>query len=363
MAAPNFRSGVDVIEETGKNAGRRFQRDTFFGLGDGDSDILRFITEADPRPKVRVLDTGAIEAVLDPETGEQETELGWITVDQYGLLPTKDEPKNYKGKTWPKKMSAVSRADPAFAGMFDDDYIADHMRDSKGNAYRPTPRYWALACRRIEVIEDGRVVGYKDRTREVEVSDKENEGKTKTITEKDIVVVNMSYSNFFGILSGFVKQYGTALDRDYHIRRKGSGMNDTEYKIVPLDRIPVADDKPGFEGNDGHRYYDLRDPHIAKRYAYPTELWEIVANRASDEYYERFFDKRVQIDDGADDGDGKSGGNSTSTPTRVAEEPDSDAMAALKNRVMGYDGDDDAKSASPEPQSAPAGGLRSFDDD
>jgi hypothetical protein len=361
--APAFRTGVDIIEETGKAAGRRFQRDNFFSLDDGDETIIRFITEADPRP---ILDDKG-KPKLD-EDGDPMIELGWITVDQYGFLPTKDQPKNYQGKTWPKSMPAVSRSDPAFAWMFEDDYVAEHMRDSKGNAYRPSQRYWALACIREEVREGGRVVGYKDKTREVEVPGKDG-AESKTITEKDIVIVNMAYSNFFSILTGFVKQYGTALDRDYHIRRKGSGPNDTEYKITPLDRIAVADNKPGFEGADGRRYYDLRDPEIAARYEYATPLWEIVLQRASDEYYERFFDKRVTIDDGKDDDEKGGKGAPSSQQVKPVDDPDEDRMAALKNRVMGYDdaateGDAPADDAA-EPEKVPAssGGLRNFDDD
>lgn len=368
--APAFRTGVDIIEETGKSANRRFQRDNFFGLDDGEECIIRFVTEADPRQVFLDADgNDTFDNTGNPkldEDGDPVIELGWITVDQYGFLPTKDAPKNYKGKSWPKSMPAVSRSDPAFAGMFEDDYVAEHMRDSKGQPYRPSQRYWALACLREEVREGGRVVGYKDKTREVEVPGKDG-GASKTITEKDIVVVNMAYGNFFSILTGFVKQYGTALDRDYHIRRKGSGPSDTEYKITPLDRIPVGDDSPGYEGTDGRRYYDLRDPEIAKRYEYPTPLWEIVLARASDEYYERFFDQRVVLDDGDDDDEGGSKGSKgapAKQQVKPVDEPDADRLAALKNRVMDYDesptespADDDA---APAPSS---GGLRNFDDD
>src|SRR5690606_28112718 len=121
------------------------------------------------------------------------------------------------------------------------------------------------------------------------------------------VIVNLGYNNFFGKLTGFAKVYGTILDRDYHIRRRGSGPRDTDYIISPLDPIPVADDKPGIEGKDGRRYYDLRHPEIAARYEYHTTLEDIIAHRASDEYYHRFFDKRVTVVDGNNEkkGDGE----------------------------------------------------------
>src|SRR5690606_19756832 len=154
---------------------------------------------------------------------------------------------------------------------------------------------------------------------------------------KAIVIVNLGYKNFFGKVTGFAGVYGTILDRDYHVRRSGSGPRDTDYKVTPLDPIPVADDKPGAKKNGEigrGGLYDLRHPEIAARYEYHTPLEDIVAYRASDEYYERFFDKRVTVDDSKPEGEGGAPTSQQSKPSH--DEDDAEALAQLRNRITGY---------------------------
>lgn len=333
-AAPAFRRGAEAIEEAAKKAGRSFQKDHYFSLEDQEDCILRFITD----------------------------EPDWISVQQYNFVPTKPAPLGDDGKPvekWPKTMSAVARTDPAFEGIYHDDYIAEHIINPKTKKlFKPSPRTWALACLREEVKEDGRVVGYRDKVREVEITRKGDDGKetTEVVKEKAIVIVNMATKNFFALLIGFAKRYGTILDRDYYIKRKGDGT-DTTYEIVPLD--------PGI--------LDLRDPETAKRYEYTSTLEDIVAYRASDEYYGRFFDPNWV------DPEAKSGGSSSSSDgapeaqqAKPEVEPDDDRLAALRDRITSYSGGEDStaapetapangEQADPAPASAPAGGLRNFD--
>lgn len=324
---PNFRKGAEAIEEAAKAANRGFQKEHYFGLEDQESCIIRFIDD----------------------------EPDWINVGQYNFVPTKPAPLGADGKPvekWPKMMSAVARCDPAFEGIFDDDYIAENIINPKTKKlFKPTPRTWARACLREEVKEDGKVVGYRDKTREVEVTRKGDDGKetTEVIKEKAIVIVNMATKNFFGLLIGFAQRYGTILDRDYYIKRKGDDK-DTVYEIVPLD--PIG--------------YDLRDPEVAKKYEY-TSLEDIVMERASDEYYGRFFDPSW-VDPKADAAEESSEGAPVEQQAKPNVEPDADKMAALKERITGYGADDapsepEAPSAPSEPQPAGAGGggMKNFD--
>lgn len=342
-AAPSFRRGTQAMEEAFEQASASFAKDHFFKLEDKESCILRFLTEADYDPNIE----GS----------------GFITVLQYGNVPTKPAPKGYTGN-WPSSMPAVARSDEAFTGMFADDYIAEFVRDSKGNPLRPSPRYWAYACLREEVFGDGsddlggpamkgKVIGYRDKTREVVIK---RDDKEETVVEKAVILVNMAYKNFYSQLIGFARQYGTMLDRDYHITRQGSGANDTTYRIVPLDPIPGL---------------DLRDPEVMKRYPVAKPLGDVIAERASDEYYARFFDRRVEV---VDD-DGAQGAPASEQVRPATDVQDDERLAALRSRVTGYEqpaaaateasaeapAEQDAPAAEPPAVPAAAGVPRNFD--
>jgi len=291
-SAPSFRKGAEEAREASKGAA--FPKSHYFSL-DGNphspnnSAILRFLTDKDDL----------------------------IVVDQHNNIPTKGEPKDFEG-SWPKAMSAVCRKDRAFEGMYDDCFICDHIVDGK-KIKRPSGRSWALAVLREEVKEDGKIVGYRDATREVAELDDKGKPTGETHMEKAIVIVNMGYKNFFGILDGFGAHYGTLLDRDYKIRRQGT-ETDTTYQIVPLDPIEVDDDGTIF---------DLRDPQFMARYDAP-DLVDLVAEKASDDFYARFFDTRVQAPSS------KSSDSTPDAPERPSTEASSERMTALAQRVKGF---------------------------
>jgi hypothetical protein len=327
--APAFRRGTEEIEEAIKNASVRFQRDQFFSLEDGQTEILRFITPNDQ----------------------------WIVVNQYGAIRTKPKPDGFEGN-WPSLMSAVSRSDPAFEGIFTTDYLKDNPPlDKDGEPATPSPRTWALACRREEVRGDGsealggpdmkgKLLGFKDKTREVAVVRKDADGNevrgedgklvVDNITEKDIVVVNMGHKNFFALLIGFARRYGSITDRDYYIRRKGGGVKNTTYEIVPADPVPV--DLSAYQ----HR---------------PLE--EVVMDRASDEYIGRFFIP------GWVDPDAKPNGTQGAPPEQQAKpsnEPSNEQLAAMRERIMGGGGQPEAQAPAPDapPPAATGGGMMNF---
>ena len=335
----NFRRGAEAAKEASKGA--NFARTQFFSLDDGKSEILRFLTDKDD----------------------------WIVVDQHQMIPTKKQPADYpKDAKWPEKMGAVCRKDPAFS--YGECYIDDFLvgtGEGKAKVKKPGARSWALACLREEVMEDGKVVGLRDKTREVTIPEKDGQPE-KTVTEKAIVVVNMGYKNFFAILEGFAGRYGTVLDRDYWIKRSGSDT-DTTYQIVPMDPIETGDGR-----------FDLREPQFMQRYQSDLVLEEVVSERADDHFYARFFDPRFTvIEDGkvvpVDSAEAKKAAEKQ--PEAPSGDVDEARLSALASRVKGYTGGDGAAAetapAAPETaeqapaeqevtrEAAPAsGGMRDF---
>lgn len=274
----------------------------------------------------------------------------WITVDQHQNISTKAKPDDYpKDRNWPEKMGAVCRKDPAFQGVegFDGScYICDHIVNPP-KVKKASGRVWALACIREEVREDGRLVGFRDKTREVAKTDDKGQPTGETYTEKEIVVVNMGFKNFFSILQGFGGEYGTVLDRDFKIRRSGNDK-DTTYSIIPMDPVPASD------GNQ----LDLRNPEHMKRYETTLDLIEVISGRASTEFYARFFDPRVTVTE--------SGGVQQTGASPEVQKPDNDAdedkLKAIADRVKGYGPEGGNGEATPaaEPAAASSGGMKDF---
>ena len=312
MSTGNFRRGSEAAEAAASKG--NFAKTQWLRLEDKQRVLVRFLHEA--------FDTSGVES--------------WIVADQHQMVPTKNQPDGYEGK-WPKYMSAVCRRDEAFS--YGECFICDFLvPDDK--AKPATSRVWSLACLREEVLGDGsealggpemkgKTVGVRDQTREVVIPARPaSDGKAATeerhVTEKDIVVVNFGWRNFFLPLQGFASHFGqTILDRDYWITRQGS-MTDTTYHFVPIDPVPTADGTT----------LDLRNPEHAKRYeTADIDLGEIVSGLAADDYYARFFDPRVSVDGG------KVVNNDEATMQQQAKpstEVDPEMLQQMAARVKGY---------------------------
>ncbi len=255
-----------------------FNRTEFFSLpDDGDTEVLRFLTD--------------FQAV----TIDGELAGGWPAFKQHQNIPTKAAPSDYKGK-WPATMPANCRRDSQFEGVYDDCYICDVLADTVQYYKKPGQRYFALAVLREAVRDEGRILGYKDKL--IDVTRKDDKGEEVTTKEKAVVVVNMGWKNFFSILNGYGAAYQTVLDRDYQITRHGEKL-DTSYTIIPLDPIQTTLNKG--ESNEETVPFDLRDDRLMARYlpnaaevgyarASDERLIQVIAERASDEFYARFFD-------------------------------------------------------------------------
>jgi hypothetical protein len=310
----NFGMGGEAAEEASKSLGGKFAKVEFFNLEkDGDTCYLRMLTDSP----------------------------GWVFVKQHAGVPTKGAPQGYTGK-WPVSMPATCRYDAGFGGYYKDCYPCDHteITDKWGNPLKPTVRVWALACLREEVFGDGseamggpemrgKRLGFKDAIREVAERDAEGKETGNTIKERRIIVVNMAMKNFFGGLQGIFGIYGTVCDRDYIVRRRGLGK-DTDYDIMPMDVIEGI--APGTE-----RWKQYEESIEQQN----LNLKAIIADRASDDYFARFFDpsKAAPAQAGgtpAASGDAPQGAPVEQQQAASTPEVSGDALAAMRDRVRSH---------------------------
>lgn len=298
-----FNRGIAAAEASSKpkSYGPRLE---FFNLKDGESMGLRFLTDGHD----------------------------FITVDMHQSVPTQNPPANYTG-SWPQSMPAVCRNDSAFtrAGMHGDCYIcanADNLKDAWGNTPKPKSRIWALAVVRDKVIGDGsedlggpsmvgKPIGFTDSLREVEVYGPDNKPTGEIRLEPRIVIINQALRTFFQNLNAMYQEVGTVLDRDYIVRRNGAGT-DTSYTFIPQTESKL---KPGSEG--WARYENaLRDQNL--------DLEVIVASRANDEYYGRFFDPTLNTEI-------VTVASPAAQPQAVSNnDVDPDKLASIRDRMKGY---------------------------
>jgi hypothetical protein len=266
----SFRRGGSAAEEAEKesnaNSGGRRGLD-YFGLkNDKDSTVVRLLTDHDD----------------------------WPYVEQHSFVPTKAAPKG--AENWPKSMTSVCRKDPAFGGHYTDCYICDQkIKNNFGKLATPRVRVWALAVERELVRGDGSealggpakngiVVGIRDKIDEVDALDADGKPTGEKLKYPRIIVINQPMKGFFANLKALHGLYGTVCDRDFQITRDGVGT-DTNYKITPID--PIPDVKPGTP--EWEKYLQA----VAER---EVNLEAIVADKASDAYYARFFDPSKSVD-------------------------------------------------------------------
>jgi hypothetical protein len=276
------------------------------GIGFGESKVLRFVTD-------------------DPDIRETY---------QHTYAKTKPAPADKPAdKKFPATMGSVCRQAPGFKEVYDDCYICiapEHMKDGKKGKYHPKPsfRLWAVAVERepligteemaaagtIEKYEVGSPVGYQD-----VLVDREVNGET--VKGPKFLVLNFGLENFFNSVLGSYNAYGTLLDRDYKVTRKGSGT-ETDYIIAPLDKQLHTDGKP----------FDLRRPELAEQYKIPFDLDAIIANLASDEFYEWFFDTRVESSWAARFPAKEGDDNSSAGESAAQEAQTKETISAMRDR-------------------------------
>ncbi|THA72449.1 hypothetical protein E6R60_26310 [Streptomyces sp. A0642] len=305
-----FRKGGSAAEEAEKEAnannGGRKGPDYFSLKEDKASAVIRLLTDHDD----------------------------WLYVEQHSFVPTKPAPKG--SENWPKSMTSVCRKDPAFAGHYGDCYICDNkIKNNFGKVASSRIRIWALAIERELVRGDGTealggptkqgiVIGVRDKVDEVDEIGPDDKPTGNKLRYPRLLLINQPMKGFFSNLKALHGLYGTVCDRDFEITRDGTGT-DTNYKIVPIDPIPEI--KPG-------------TPAWVKYLESVTErevvLEAIVAEKASDEYYARFFDPAKDVDK---DGNVVAAGTVTASTTTggmanlpAASAPD-DISPDLRSRI------------------------------
>ena len=347
-----FRTGV---EEAAKSQGASFQRVEYFSLEDGESAVVRFLTDYDE----------------------------WATCDVHTMVPVqKQKPENRQ--SWPKTVGAVCRKTklPDGSTLYPDCYICDHIRTPQGGAIKRSSRTYTICVIREQVVGDGsdalggeamkgKLLGYRDKMKEVAVTDATGKATGEIEQVRDIRIVGQAWKNFFGHLEAMAGVHKTLLDRDYFIKRKGDDK-DTDYQIVHLDPQMMRTD------DGGTKVYDLRDPEIAARYGitigpdqwipdpknapglakpvrhYPEDLDVdvYIERQASDEYYGMYFDPTKPQVSRSSSGDSPAQAQTAQVVTKPNTEASADQMAALRARVTDYSA---AQAAPPaEPASAPA---------
>jgi hypothetical protein len=335
-----FAKGGKQAREEAKKALPSFSKTHFFSLADKASCVIRLVDDS-------------------PD---------WIFVPQHGFIPTKGAPKDWKSegkdgaaaKKWPATMNAVCRKakngdDLVFPEHESKCFICDTMRGnpkSKDGKYRPSIKLWARAILRDEVKgteamantinpdtgkpyikahEVGKTVGFLDKI--IEVQDTDGDGNTVGDPKKvaDVVVINMGMKNFFGAFQASFDAYGTVLDRDYRVTRRGEGL-ETEYDIVPMD--PIYTEGP----DDQATKFTLEDEEIRAPYLELVDLEKVITEQASDRHYATFFDttQEIPISNRAkkakDEGDEDESG--TQQEEAPAPGPDAEELAAMRDRMM-----------------------------
>jgi hypothetical protein len=303
-----FRKGGDQATKAAENqGGGRFARVEYLSIDEGEQEVLRYLTDKDD----------------------------WIFVDQHASVPTKNKPKDYEGN-WPKSMPAVCRYDEAFEGQFKDCYICDQgLTNQWGRPCKPTIRNWALACIREEVVgtkemaaageieesQIGKRLGFRDAIREIDERDEKGEPTGKVLQERRIVVVNMAPSNYFNGLSAIASAFGgTICNQDFVVKRTGEGK-DAVYTHIGLGITENL--APGTE-----RWKKYEESMKAQN----IDLVKILSDRASDEFYARFFDETKTV---PSKGEGSSKGESSApeVPKNDDTDVDQDRLAAMRERV------------------------------
>lgn len=288
----------------------------------------------------------------------------FLRTQQHAFVTTKNAPADKPADVkWPEKMGAVcrytKRADKVTT-WYNDCYICDHMLKDDGKKYFASPRVWALLAVRKEVlgtqdlVDAGKIpadrigmrVGIIDDIVEVDEIGQDGKPTGNKVKRKHFVIANMGIKNFFAQFVSFYQTHGTLLDRDYKITRRGEGT-ESDYHAVALDPLMR-----------GGELFDLRVPKFMA--VYDDEKYNInrvraiAREQASDEYYGRFFDRRITTkysdrDDSTDaaSAGGPAEGSSVSEPT---DQGTKDRLAAMRNKVMG----DNPVQTSEQPAQAPA---------
>lgn len=196
-----FAAVQQAADEAKSGGTGSFGRLGFFGLKDGESIILRFLS---PEPMVAKF----YEFVQTREGAESKSTSFIVAPDFYS-----DDP-DWQGEDWVLKFGGKIRK-----------YGSSELEEP----YAVTRTVGVAVVREEEPYTDDKG---RRRTRTRDAL-REFTGKSdKTYQGREFLVVRQSYKNFWAPLVEYFHEYGTICDRDYKITRKGADK-DTFYTVIP----------------------------------------------------------------------------------------------------------------------------------
>jgi hypothetical protein len=329
-----FKRGAKAAQEAAENNGPQgFEKIQYIKLSPGESVRMRLLHDGDE----------------------------WYYASNHSFVPLRDPSPDWSAERkkfyTEKNMSATCRRDENIGES--ECYICDVMHTVKPNPktknaknaknkgkYWPQVRYFIPVVLRepivgtqkmidageipAEIRRGGKmistidqVVGWTDKTESVDEIGADGEPTGSKVVGPAVRLVEASYGNSIANLQNLweMSDEGTLLDRDVVMTRDGEEM-DTKYLWVDKERTPA---------------HDLTDPELRERYTIP-DIEKLITERASEEYYAKFFDHRAPFFDydDAEDSGGKDGGK-TAEPESVEDaltEEQRAELAETKARLM-----------------------------
>jgi hypothetical protein len=212
--------GIGAMQQAVKNintpkgggGGRRFN---YFGLEDGASVIVRFITDEDDILTCDFYEF--VEVVMDGKTTKQSF---IVAPDYYAEDP------EWKGEDWVLKYGGVT----------------ENYNTKEKESPKPKERTVAIAVEREAVPVEGTGGGrpkfrYQDKIVDVTIKERDKDGKETgkeiTLPGRNFILIRQNAKTFWGNVVGYYGEFGTLVDRDYKITRSGVQLA-TNYQCIPV---------------------------------------------------------------------------------------------------------------------------------
>lgn len=196
-----MQQAVKNISSSRGGGGRRF---SYFNLDDGQSIIVRFLTDVD-----EIVTCDFYEYV---KTNQSDTSTNSFIVapDYYAEDPS------WSGTDWVLKYGGKTKP-----------WGSDELEDPK-----PKERTVAIAVEREAIAVDNNGSGrpkFKYQDKIIEVEDKDG----KKHKGRNFIVIRKDAKTFWGGVVGYYGEFGTLVDRDYKITRNGAKLA-TTFATIPV---------------------------------------------------------------------------------------------------------------------------------
>jgi len=208
-----MQQAVKNISGGRSGGGRRF---SYFNLEDGQSMIVRFLTDAEIGDAIVTCDFYEYvqTKMADKDGNITEGTNSFIVAPSYYA-----EDPTWKGEDWVLKYGGKTK----------------EYGSQEYTTPRPKERSVAIAVEREAVPVDtgGGRPKFKYQDKLVEVTYKDKDGNEKTATGRNFILIRKDAKTFWGNVTGYFSEFGTLLDRDYKITRNGKQLA-TNYTCMPV---------------------------------------------------------------------------------------------------------------------------------